>query len=394
MNKIVVSNLQTLLLNTKISIEGDAVTVKPAAAGDVQVLFTWAGKADIPLYIYRQPREGGILLDVGSMNQILEIDTANLVAAVEPGVKVADLAAELANKGLRFIPADTPLYQHKTVGELVYEGCSNVSSLKYGFAKHFLMGMEVVLPSGELLKTGAKTVKNVTGYDMTRFFSGPYNNLGVSVKFLLKLLPQAESKKTVALSFKQTGDIFNFINDFRRAGITPSSVLWLDAAVQRQLRQSSGDSHMLIVEMDGVVEEVEKQQSEIRGLAENNNCLEIAAIPLEELLAKGLALSDEFKFAFTLAPRFVEEFYRLAAEFGVEAGLFGQLAEGKINVRFATFGDAEKAFTERLLSWTVEIGGFSSGKYRRMKGDQGEGPLFELEQRVKQSFDPLLILNR
>lgn len=394
MNETVVSSLQALLGNTKISIEGALVTVKPESGGDVQALFAWAGKADIPLYIYRQPREGGIFLDVGSMKQILEVDTANLVAAVEPGVKVSDLTVELANKGLRFIPADTPLYQHKTVGELFYEGCSNVSSLKYGFTKHFLMGMEVVLPSGELLKTGAKTVKNVTGYDMTRFFSGPYNNLGVNVKFLLKLLPQAESKKTVVLSVKQTGDMFNFIDDFRKAGITPASVLWLDGAVQRQLKQSSADGHMLIVEMDGVIEEVEKQLSAISLLAEKNYCTEIAAIPLEELLAKGFALSDELKFPFTLAPRFVEGFYRLSAEFGVDAGLFGQLAEGKINVRFATFGDAEKAFTERLLSWTVEMGGFSSGKYRRMNGDQGEGPLFELEQRVKQSFDPLLILNR
>lgn len=394
MDQNTVFSLQLQLGNAKVHVDGAKVTIKPTTSEDVQQLFQWAGKSNIPLYIYSEPRENGIALDVDSMNQILEIDTANLVAAVEPGVKVADLAAELAQKGLRFIPGDTPLYRHKTVGELFYQGCSNVSSLKYGFTKHFLMGMEVVLPSGELLKTGAKTVKNVTGYDMTRFFSGPYNNLGVSVKFLLKLLPQPESKKTVTLAFEQTGDMFSFIADFRKAGITPASVLWLDTAVQRQLGQSSVNGQVLIIELDGVTAEVEKQWSEISRLAETNNAVKGQALPVEELLGSGFALSDELKFPFTLMQRFAEGFYPLAAELGVEAGLFGQLAEGKAGVRFSSFGPAEQQFTERLLSWAVEIGGFSSGKYRRIYGECGEGALFELEQRVKKSFDPFLILNR
>lgn len=394
MDQIVVSSLQSLLGNAKVNIDGATVIVKPTSAGEVQELFQWAGKSNTPLYIYREPGEGGILLDIGSLNRILEIDTANLVAAVEPGVKVADLAAELGRKGLRFIPGDTSLYRHKTVGELYYQGCSNVSSLKYGFAKHFLMGMEVILPSGELLKTGAKTVKNVTGYDMTRFFSGPYNNLGVSVKFLLKLLPQPECKKTATLAFEQIGDVISFIADFRKAGITPASLLWLDAFVQRQLKQPAATGQVLIIEMDGVAEEVEKQCSEINRLAEVSNAVENQAIAIEELLASGFTLNNELKFPFTVMDRFIEGFYPLAAEFGVEAGLFGQLAEGKVDVRFPAFGPKEKQFTERLLSWAVGIGGFSSGKFRRICGDCGEGALFELEQRVKKSFDPFLILNR
>ena len=140
--------------------------VYPINASDVQKTVREAAEKKKFISIYSSTPQADIGLSLIKMNRILEIDSANLVVAVEPGLRLGDLAKALNNENLRFMPAETPFYHDKSIGEFYYEGCSNISSLKYGAAKHFLMGTDIVLPDGQIMKTGGKTVKNVTGYDM------------------------------------------------------------------------------------------------------------------------------------------------------------------------------------------------------------------------------------
>jgi glycolate oxidase len=175
--------------------------VSPQSIEELQHVFRTSSDTGRPIYVYRKSNHDGLTIDLAKLDKIIEIDAANLVATVGPGVKLGKLAERLAEQGLRFIPADTPFYHDTTVGQLFYQGCSNLSSLKYGYTKHFLMGSEIVLPTGEVLKAGGKTVKNVTGYDFTRFFNAPYTDYGVTAKFLLKLLPLPETRKNIGATF-------------------------------------------------------------------------------------------------------------------------------------------------------------------------------------------------
>jgi glycolate oxidase len=376
-------------------------TVYPQTVEELQHVLRTASATGNPVVVYRQGTAGEINVDLTRLDEILEIDAANLVATVRPGVKLGTLAGELAQQGLRFLPADTPFYHEKTVGQFFYEGCSNLSSLKYGSAKHFLMGSELVLPTGELLKTGGKTVKNVTGYDMTRFFNAPYTDFGVAVKFLLKLLPLPETRKGMAISFEGVEKLLAFVKDLKESRIVPAYLLWVDRNVQ-EIFQDDYQGQLLLLEFDGVQEEVaeqyqnaatlsKKHSGEIREVYEG-----VGQTPAKWAIlfrATGrYILTDEYKIAFTRQTEFIRAFGEITGENGIKAGLFGQVSEGKLNVAFAV--KPEDKLLETVAAAVKQIGGSLSGKYDRLAGKCQSGVLTELEHRAKLSFDPKQILNR
>ncbi|CVK18651.1 FAD-binding oxidoreductase [Sporomusa sphaeroides] len=377
-------------------------SVSPQSVEELQHLVRTAAAAGSPIYTYRSGQSEGVMLDLSNLNQIFEIDAANLVAVVGPGVTLGILAARLAEQGLRFIPADTPFYQDKTMGRLFYEGCSNLSSLKYGSAKHFLMGSEIVLPDGELLTTGGKTVKNVTGYDFTRFFNAPYTDYGITVKFLLKLLPLPETRTGLAVAFNEVDEVLAFARDLKENGVVPAYLLWVDRNVQ-DFFQEPPQGQLVLLEFDGLQEEsgeqcqnaavlIQKHGGTIRERNEGRGQTASRWSALYRCADK-YVLTDEYKMAFTRQAEFISLFYELAGRRGVKAGLFGQVAEGKLNLVFAGV-QPEHAFIEELAAALIRAGGVLAGKYDRLTGKCRSGPLAELEQRAKAAFDPKQILNR
>ena len=377
-------------------------SVSPQSVEELQHLVRTAAAAGSLLYTYRSEPSEGILLDLSNLNQIFEIDAANLVAVVGPGVTLGTLAARLAEQGLRFIPADTPFYQDKTVGQLFYEGCSNLSSLKYGSAKHLLMGSAIVLPDGELLTTGGKTVKNVTGYDFTRFFNAPYTDYGITVKFLLKLLPLPKTRTGLAVAFNEVDEVLAFVRDLKDNGVVPAYLLWVDSKVQ-EIFQEPPQGQLVLLEFDGLQEEAEEQcQQAVILLQKRGGTIRERYEGSGQTASRWRALyrctdkyvlTDEYKMAFTCQAEFISLFYELAGRRGVEAGLFGQVAEGKLNLVFAG-AQPEHALLAELAAGLLQAGGALSGKYDRLTGKDRSGPLAELEQQAKAAFDPKRILNR
>lgn len=377
-------------------------TVYPQSVEELQHILRAASDTEKPLYVYRQVQATGINVDLAKLDEILEIDAANLVATVRPGVKLGNLAASLAQKGLRFLPADTPFYHEKTIGQFYYEGCSNLSSLKYGSAKHFLMGSEVVLPTGELFKTGGKTVKNVTGYDFTRFFNAPYTDFGLTVKFLLKLLPLPESRRGMAATFNNIEKLFSFVKDLKESRIVPAYLLWVDNEVQ-EIFQNNGSGQMIMLELDGVAEEVAEQYQNTVTLSKKYNAtIQESYEGRGETAAKWTRLyqsadkyivTDEYKMAFTAQTEFIKAFYQLSRAGKVKAGLFGQISEGKLNIAFAAPEPNDKLLGE-VAATVKQVGGVLSGKYDRSTGKASSPVLSELERRAKLTFDPKQILNR
>lgn len=375
-------------------------SISPQSIEEMQHLFRTSSEAGRPLYVYRQGNADGLTVDLQKLNNIIEIDAANLVATVQPGVKLGTLASRLGEQGLRFMPADTPFYHDKTVGQLFYEGCSNISSLKYGYTKHFLMGSEIVLPTGELLKTGGKTVKNVTGYDFTRFFNAPYTDYGIAVKLLLKLLPLPESRQGLAATFATLEQLLAFIQKLRDSRLAPAYLLWIDPGVQN-LYQAGGQEQLVMMEFDGLLAETADQvQSTVALIETNDGAIRATADGYARLVAQwtrlyrpesNYVLTDECKIAFTRQEEFIKEFYAIAGSFSIQAGLFGQLAEGKLNIVLPSL---ECGFIDEVLKAVGQTGGISAGKYDRLAGRCGRGALAVLEQRAKAAFDPYRILNR
>lgn len=376
-------------------------SVSPRSIVELQGIVRIAANAGSPINTYRPGKHEGLTIDLSKLSEIIEIDTANLVATVEPGVELGTLAGKLREQGLRFIPADTPFYHDKTVGQLFYEGCSNLSSLKYGSSKHFLMGSEVVLATGEVLKTGGKTVKNVTGYDFTRFFNAPYTDYGITVKFLLKLLPLPETRKGLAVTFDGVETLLALVKDLKESRLLPAYLLWVDTCVQ-DIFQIDRPGQLLMLEFDGLQEETDEQyQSAMALIKKHSGTIHEVYDESGQTAAKWSVLyrsggkyilTDEYKMAFTAQAEFINAFYETAKRLGKKAGLFGQVSEGKLNIVFAE-PKPDDTFIEEINTVVKRVGGIAAGKYDRLTGKTQSGVLAELEQRAKAQFDPKLILN-
>ena len=373
--------------------------VCPADAAGVQKTVRETAEKKKSLSVYASAVQTDVGLSFVKMNRILEIDPANLVAVVEPGLRLGDLAKALNKECLRFMPSETPFYHEKSVGEFYYEGCSNISSLKYGAAKHFLMGTEIVLPDGQLMKTGGKTVKNVTGYDMTRFMNSPFAAFGVTVKFILKLLPAAEARQPVAAGFDTTEAVSDFIGELRQAKIIPSYLLWIDPRTQALMHgESEAACQLVFMELDGISEEISRQHDAVMSLlakyrpATQDECGidNFENTKLKELFtsSRGYVLADELKIRRTDVFRFIDTFYKMAAERRISAGLFGQLAEGKLNIFLEELSPGSTDFIRQIISIPAGEGVYSSGRFNRMLGLSPAGPLVQTEQSLKKLFDP------
>ena len=369
--------------------------VKVASATELQQLFQTATAADTPVYVYRQGE--GIQVDLRDMNRIVEIDKDNLVATVEPGVKLKDLAEELQRQGLRFVPAELVGLEEQTVGEWVYTGCANPLAWKYGGGKFFVMGGEFVLPDGRLLVTGGKTVKNVTGYDFVRFLNGAYSDFAVGVKFLLKLLPQAAATCCLELQLPTLEKALAFVEELRQRPAVPAGLFWMDEAVQRQVALGAGQK--LWLRFDGVQEEVAEQATWARdavGEKQGQVLRESAGLPALSSFSwgEGFLLTDEYKIPFPQVEVFLSKALEAGSALGLQPGFFGQLGEGKLHLALPSGASVPTALVRQLQGLARELGGACSGKFERLYGTAVQGPLAAIEQQMKKRFDPRGILNR
>ncbi|MDR3588628.1 MAG: FAD-binding oxidoreductase [Negativicutes bacterium] len=371
--------------------------VSPATISEVQDYFRAATKEARPVYVYRPGQPGGVKIDLSGLDRI-DIDTANLVAVVGPGVTLRRLSDALKAHGLRFIPGDNPFYQDITIGRFYHQGCSNLAA-KYGFAKHFLMGTQIVLPTGDLFKTGGKTVKNVTGYDLTRFMTGPYSNLGLPVEFLLKLLPLPEAKKRMIIRFSGTDALSDFVQELKKIEVIPAYLLWIDDKVQQLMQGTGPQDQLVLLELDGVAEEVQEQWQAVTATLQK---LPVAGV--EEaadgfgcwtdlfLPQSGFALTDELKFHQAEQKKFLAGFYDMTRNKNIGAGLFGQVAAGSLSVYFSA-GDADRLDDiNKIMALATEMGGCVAGKFQRMAGTVPASPLLLIERQMKKMFDPADIL--
>src|SRR5206468_2459023 len=230
------------------------------------------------------PARGGIALSLMRMNRITEISFGDAIAIVEPGVITADLKAAAKAQKL-FYPPDPASMKDCTIGGNVATNAGGPRCLKYGVTRNYVIGLEVVLANGEVLRTGGRVHKNKTGFDLIGLLVGSEGMLGVVTEITLRLLPLPRGRATLSAAFPTMPQAAEAVQQIFAAGFLPSSLEIADSftleAARTDLGKSivpAGNAHLL-VDLDGQEESVRSEADAIRELLEraSPNALEMAS---------------------------------------------------------------------------------------------------------------------
>ncbi len=371
------------------------------------------------------PVKGGIVLSLERMTKVLDIDRENLTATVEPGVIPWELGQALAPLGL-FYPPDPTSYKFSTIGGNIAENAGGPSAVKYGVTRDYILSLEVVLPRGEIIRTGTKTMKGVVGYDLTRLLVGSEGTLGVVTEATLRLLPLPESKKTLLAVFPGLMAAAGTVADITGAGIIPATLEIMDPASVKCATEFTGstlaeDSALLLIEVDGTAESVEKDSESIKKIAFDGGASEVRSAfekkEVKDLWKTRRAMSAAL---FRLKPNKINEDVvvprsRIAdlikgiREITDRSGLlivsFGHAGDGNIHVNImydkndANESEAAEKAVAEVFELTLGLGGTISGEHgvgtskAKYIGMELSSETLCLMKGIKKVFDPQGILN-
>ena len=336
------------------------------------------------------PSPDCIVLCTVKMDRILELDRANLTMLVEPGVTTLQVADAAAAAGL-FYPPDPGSMKISTIGGNVAENSGGLRGLKYGVTRNYIMGMEVVLPTGELLWTGNKCVKDVAGYSLKDLFIGSEGTLGVITKVLLRLIPKPAAKRTMVATFAQMDQAAEAVSAIIAAQIIPCTLEFLDRLTIHCVEDYAkiglplDCEALLLMETDGHPVVVAEEAAQMEKICRDHDCLEVR-VAKDEAEAGKLASARRTAFAALarVAPttiledatvprselakmiRFVEA---TAKKYRLKIGTFGHMGDGNLHPTFLTdernkeeMHRVEEAFKE-IFAEAIRLGGTITGEH-------------------------------
>jgi glycolate oxidase len=373
------------------------------------------------------PVRGGIALSLIRMNRIKEISFADAVAIVEPGVITADLKAAARAKKL-FYPPDPASMKDCTIGGNIATNAGGPRCLKYGVTRNYVIGLEVVLANGEILRTGGRVHKNKTGFDLIGLFVGSEGMLGVVTEITLRLLPLPPARATLSAAFATAAEAAEAVQAIFAAGFLPSSLEVADhftlEAARRDLGRMivpPGSAHLL-VDLDGQGESVGSEAAAIRELLERKkpNALEMATgeADCEKLWALRREFSNSLRATGltklnqdVVVPRsrlvdLMEFAETLQAKHGFPIACFGHAGDGNIHVNIMTKDYASPEMREKvdcalddLFAQVLAWGGVITGEHgiglakKRWWPEATSKVVREVHRQLKRALDPQGILN-
>jgi glycolate oxidase len=371
------------------------------------------------------PVRGGLVLGTARLNRILEIDPANMIAVAEPGVITGDLQAALKPHKLMY-PPDPASLKFCTLGGNAAECAGGPSAVKYGVTKDYILGLTVVLPTGEILETGVRTEKGVVGYDLTRLFVGSEGTLGIFTRLILRVLPLPEEKRTYLLTFPSLAGATRHVSRILAAGITPCTLEYMDRTAIGVVREKiplalpAETAALLLLEVDGSSKEVAQQHARLLAYLEEEQIAhrqanseaeaqEIwqarRAISPATFALKPHKISEDVVVPRSKIPDLVSFAEELARELALTILTFGHAGDGNIHVNIMLDRSDRKeeargeAARERLFSFVVGLGGTLSGEHGIGITKAQFLPLelsptaLSVMRRLKNLFDPNHILN-
>lgn len=405
------------------------------SAADVVALLQLANRTKTPLVTRGSgtglsggslPSQDCIVMCTVKLDRILEVDTANLTMLVEPGVTTLQVADAAAAVGL-FYPPDPGSMKISTIGGNVAENSGGLRGLKYGITRNYVMGLQVVLPNGEILFTGNKCVKDVAGYSLKDLFIGSEGTLGVITQVLLKLIPKPAAKKTMVATYSQMDAAAQTVSDIIAAKIIPCTLEFLDRTTihcveaYAKIGLPLDCEALLLMETDGHPAQVEDEARQMVDIAKRNGSMEVR-IAKDEAEATKLASARRSAFSALarVAPttiledatvprselarmvRFVEN---VARKYKLKIGTFGHMGDGNLHPTFLTdernkeeMHRIEEAFHE-IFDEAIRLGGTITGEHGIGMAKKGFLPKFmgDAQMRVmrelRKSLDPNRILN-
>ena len=421
---------------TRTKFEPDAV-VFPRDENDVSEILKYCNKHKI-IIVPRGagsgftggalPSNGGIVLAFEKhMNKILEIDMENMVAVVQPGVVNKHLQKAVEEVGL-FYPPDPASENYSTIGGNVSENAGGMRAAKYGITKDFVMALRAVLPNGEIIKAGKRTIKDVAGYNIPGILVGSEGTLAVITEITLKLLSKPKLSKTAMGVFPTVKEAMNAVYKSMASGVTPVAMEFLDnlsiRAVEEKFKKGLpvDAGAILITDVDGNLDvEIDYQLDIIEKVFKENGCSKFQ-IAKDEKEASELwfarknasqsitiygskKLNEDITVPRSVLPKLLEEIDKVSKKYGIKIPCFGHTGDGNVHTNVMVDGSDPKQVEighkaiEEIFKITVELGGTLSGEhgiglskapFMSLAFSDAEMELF---RSIKKAFDPNNILN-
>ncbi|MBH1989260.1 MAG: FAD-binding protein [Myxococcaceae bacterium] len=344
-----------------------------------------------------------LVLDFSKMNRILSVDAINRTARVQPGVVLAEFQAVLDEQGL-FYPPDPNSLSRCTIGGNVATNAAGPSSLKYGPTRDYVLGLEVVLANGQIVRLGKETLKGVAGYDLVSLICGSEGTLALVTEIVLKVIPKVPVAQTLQLWFQSDESAMESVFQILRTGILPRVFEFADKLcgegqasvlleLESEMPEASWRNLQGVVESEIALDEGNRRRiwSRRRQLSENlqrrapHKLSEDIAIPLNRL------------------PEFAKRFKHLGDSWGIETAIFGHVGEGNLHAQIlsdSVLGPEKQAhILSELFKLTIELNGTISGEHGIGLVKKPYLPLeqsavvIDLQRAIKKVFDPEQILN-
>ena len=411
------------------------VVVQPKATEEVVQIMKLANKFKVPVYPRGQgtslsggplPVEGGIVLDFSQWNDKLIVDPEDMVAVVSPGVLTANINEEALKFGLIY-PPDPSSSHVSTIGGNLAENSGGPRGLKYGVTKDYVIGLEVVTPEGEVIRTGGRTIKNVTGYDLTKLIVGSEGTLGIITEAILRLHPKPQATQTLMALFDDLVEAGRAISKTLQSGILPSKLEIMDQfsikAVEEYdpLGLPTDVEALLLVELDGHPEAIADEIKKVQDVFKSSGARDVRIANTEEdakelwkarklvspaiVRVKPTKISEDATVPRSKIPDMFARLKEIKKKYAIDLVVFGHAGDGNLHPNIIAdkrdheeMQRVEKAI-EEIFQAAVELGGTLSGEHGIgtlkapfMEMELGKVGL-DMMKRVKDSWDPNGILN-
>jgi glycolate oxidase len=374
------------------------------------------------------PVRGGVVLSLERLNRILEIDEGNLLAVVQPNVITGDLQDAVERVGL-FYPPDPSSLRQSALGGNVAECAGGPRAFKYGVTRRYVLGLEAVLPTGEIVRTGGKVVKNVVGYDLTQLLVGSEGTLAILTEITLRLIPKPPAVATLRATFSSIEAAVGAVTRLIRARVVPSTLELIDRDSLEAVATALGDRALappgteavLILETDGLPEQVAAESAHVETACREAGATEVLRAHDEQerqrlwqvrreispslMVIATLKINNDIVVPKARIPALFDLIARLKREYRLPIPSFGHVGDGNIHVNLMVPADdpdavrrarqAEEALFRGVLALDGSISGehgigFSKARYL---GLELSPEVIALMKRVKHAFDPNGILN-
>jgi len=407
----------------------------PGSAEEIAQIMKWANQAKMPVIPRGAgtglsggsvPVKGGLVLVLTRLNRILEINEADYYMIVEPGVITQTINDEMDKRGFMY-PPDPASMKTSTIGGNVAENAGGLRGLKYGVTKNYVMGLDIVTPTGEIISTGTHTVKTATGYNLTQLFTGSEGTLGIITRITLKFIPAPEHKESMMAIFKNMNQAAQTVSDIIKAGVVPATLEFLDHitinAVEdfKEIGLPRDADALLLIETDGVKEAAIKEIACVEEICKKNEAFKVHKAASEEeremvwearrtafsalARVRPTTILEDATVPRSRIPDMVRGVVEIAEKYNIQIGNFGHAGDGNLHPTILTderdkeeFERVEKAI-EEIFDLALSLDGTLSGEHGigstkakflvKEVGDEG----LDVMKKIKLALDPNGILN-